>query len=175
MLLVITRGQTQGGTPGAYSDTISDQWDVDPPATWADTEHQPAGVSPNTPEGFYLNVGPHYVPFHIRAANSHLYAAEYTQVDWSHNPHVIGMQANSPTVYSAPLYAQQARDLMQVVPHYTKGEIVFFENKCPLHPKVNEAVESKRDPSLKADVMCLRFNEEDSCEAAAKLQEWEGG
>ena len=172
-LSVIAGGQMRGGTPGAYSDTISDQWNVDPPATWADMEGQPAGVSPNMPEGLYPNVGIHYVPFHIRAADGHLYAAEYTRVDWSRNPHVMGMRANSPTVYSTPLYAQQARDVTQVVPCYTKGEIAFFKNECPLRHKVDEAVESEGDPSLKADVMHLRFNEEDSCEAAAKLQEWE--
>ena len=60
------------------------------------------------PEGFYPNIGIHYVPFHIHAADSHLYAAEYTCVDWSRNPHVMGMRTNSPTVYSTPLYAQQA-------------------------------------------------------------------
>ena len=93
-LSVIAGGQMRGGTPGAASGTISDRWDVDPPATCADTECQPAGVSLNTPEGFYPNIGPHYIPFHIRAANGHLYAAEYTRVDWSHNPHIIGMRAN---------------------------------------------------------------------------------
>ena len=91
MLSDITRGQTRGGTSRAASDTISDWWNVDPPATWADTEGQPAGVSLNTPEGFYPNVGPHYIPFHIHAANGHLYAAEYTRINWSRNPHVIGM------------------------------------------------------------------------------------
>ena len=83
------------------------------------------------------------------------------------------MQANSPTIYSTPLYAQQARDLTQVVPRYTKGEIAFFENECPLCIEVDEAVESEGDPSLKAEIMCLRTNEDDSREAAAKLQEWE--
>ena len=83
------------------------------------------------------------------------------------------MRANSPTIYSTPLYAQQIQDLTQTVPCYTKGEIAFFENDCPLRPEVDEAVESDGDPSLKADIMCLRFNEEDSCEAAAKVWEWE--
>ena len=72
-----------------------------------------------------------------------------------------------------PLYAQQARDLTQVVPHYTKGEIVFFENECPLHPEVNEAMEGEGDPSLKAEIMRLRTNKDDSHKAASKLQEWE--
>ena len=136
-------------------------------------EGQPAGVSPNTPEGFYPNIGPHYIPFHIRAADGHLYAAEYTHVDWSRNPHVIGMRANSPTIYSTPLYAQQARDLTQVVPCYTKAEVAFFENDCPLRPEVDEAIESEGDPSLKADLMRLRYNEEDMRDVMAKLKEWE--
>ena len=161
----------RGGTPGAHSDTISDQWNVDPPATWADTECQPTGVSPNTPEGFFPNIGIHYVPFHIHTTDGHVYAAEYTRVDWS-DPHVIGMCANSPTLYSTPLYAQQARDV-RAVSHYTKAEVAFFENNCPLCPEVDEAVESKGDPSLKVDIMRLRYNEEDVCEANSKLQEWE--
>ena len=56
---------------------------------------------------------------------------------------------------------------------YTKAEVAFFENNCPLCPEVDEAVESKGDPSLKADIMRLRYNEEDVCEANSKLQEWE--
>ena len=125
------------------------------------------------PEGFYPNVGPHYIPFHIRAADGHLYTAEYTCVDWSHNPHVIGMRANSPSIYSTPLYAQQARDLTQVIPRYTKGEVAFFENDCPLRPEVDEAIESEGDPSLKADIMRIRYNKEDVQEAMTKLREWE--
>ena len=173
MLSVIARSQTRSKTPGTPATAISDRWNVDPPASWDDTRGEPSGVSPNTPEGFYPNIGPHYVPFHIQAADGHLYAAEYTRVDWSRNPHVSGMRANSPTIYSTPLYAQQARDVTQVVPRYTKGEVVFFENDCPLCPEVDEAVESEGDPSLKADIMRLRFNEEDLREAAAKVQEWE--
>ena len=163
----------RGGTPGTPATAISDRWNVDPPASWDDTRSKPSGVSPNMPEGFFPNVGPHYVPFHICAADGHLYAAEYTRVDWSRNPHIMGMRANSPTVYSTPLYAQQARDLTQIVPHYTKAEVAFFEKDCPLRPEVNEAIESEGDPSLKADIMHLRFNEEDSREAARKVQEWE--
>ena len=52
-------------------------------------------------------------------------------------------------------------------------KIAFFKADCPLHPEVDEAVESEGDPSLKADVMCLRYNKEDVQEAQKKLQEWE--
>ena len=60
-----------------------------------------------------------------------------------------------------------------MVPRYTKAEVVFFENECPLRPEVDEAIESKGDPSLKADLMHHRYNEEDVREAMAKLKEWE--
>ena len=60
-----------------------------------------------------------------------------------------------------------------MIPHYTKGEVAFFENDCPLRPEVDEAVESKGDPSLKADIMRIRYNKEDVREVMAKLREWE--
>ena len=51
--------------------------------------------------------------------------------------------------------------------------MAFFENECPLRPEVDEAVESEGDPSLKADLMRLRYNEEDVRDMMAKLKEWE--
>ena len=42
-----------------------------------------------------------------------------------------------------------------------------------MRPEVDEAVESEGDPSLKADLMRLQYNEEDVRDAMAKLKEWE--
>lgn len=46
-LLVLTGGTLQGGIPGDATVTISDWWNVNPLATWADQGEGLQGVSPN--------------------------------------------------------------------------------------------------------------------------------
>ena len=63
------------------------------------------------------------------------------------------MCTNSPSIYSEPLYAQPVQDV-GIIPHYTCGEIAFFEQDCPLCLEVDTVMEAAEgDPSLKANVM----------------------
>jgi hypothetical protein len=67
------------------------------------------------------------------------------------NTHVVGIQADSPKVYSEHLTATPSHDLLLILT-YMPEDLYFFEIDHPAQFEVDNAIQKEGDHSLGAEV-----------------------
>ena len=145
---------TGGGDQGA--DTVADEWaDADAPDVEQPTWGNYGRFTP-PPEGFNLNLGDQYVPFHIHDESGRRWPAKFTRIDTiTDDPQVYGYRSGSPTMYSARLMAQPVENL-DPVPRYGAPQLFMLDRRHPSKDLVNDALEWENDHSLSAEVRRFR-------------------